>query len=91
MNQTEPETVEALQAALKRFGVYDYLTFSAMLVGCALIGVYYAFASKKVKNVTAADEYLMGGRNMSTFPVAMSLAARYRKIYKTKITFKYFH
>lgn len=76
MNESEPETVEAVQANLRRFGVYDYLTFSSMLVGCALIGIYYAFASKKVKNVTAADEYLMGGRNMSVFPVSMSLAAR---------------
>lgn len=80
MNHTKPETVEAIQANLQKFGIYDYLTFSSMLVGCALIGIYYAFTSKKTKNATAAEEYLMGGRNMSVFPVAMSLAARYKWI-----------
>jgi len=58
--------------ALQRFGPVDYVVFVFMLVICALIGVYYGFCAGKVSEV----EYLMGGRNMQTLPVALSLVAR---------------
>jgi len=65
-------SVEDVGMALRRFGVPDYVVFVSMLLVCALIGVYYGFCAG---NVTEA-EYLMGGRNMQTFPVALSLIAR---------------
>lgn len=77
MDHTVPETVETFQANLKKFETYDYFTCFATLFGCAVIGLYKSFSSKKPKNVSTADEYLLGGRNMSVFPVAMSLAIRY--------------
>lgn len=55
------------------FSWYDYLLFSLMLGLSALIGVYFAFCTKK-KQVTA-DEYLLGGKEMTVFPIALSLTA----------------
>ena len=55
------------------FGLVDYIVFVLMLVVFAGMGVYFGFASKS-KNTT--EEYLMGGRNMSIIPIAISLVAR---------------
>uniref|UniRef100_A0A1I8Q1U6 Uncharacterized protein n=2 Tax=Stomoxys calcitrans TaxID=35570 RepID=A0A1I8Q1U6_STOCA len=54
------------------FGVIDYIVFAFMLMISAGIGVYFGFFSKS-KNTT--DEYLMGGKNMKTIPIAISLVA----------------
>lgn len=76
---------------LQRFGWPDYLVFVAMLLLCILIGIYFGFAKKrheKHQHKTAADggeddegsaerEYLMGGRTMSVFPIALSLIASF--------------
>lgn len=56
------------------FGWADYLVFVLMLVASAAIGVYYACVGRKK---TSTDEFLMAGRNMGTFPVAMSLIASF--------------
>nr|XP_015839654.1 PREDICTED: sodium-coupled monocarboxylate transporter 1-like isoform X2 [Tribolium castaneum] len=50
---------------------YDYLIFIIVLSASALIGVYYGFFGSKQKTV---NEYLLGGKKMSVFPVAVSLA-----------------
>ena len=68
-------SVEEIQKNLQKFGLTDYIVFVFMLVGCAVVGLYYAFKGKK--NADAATEYLMGGRNMSVFPISMSLVASY--------------
>lgn len=65
-------SVEDVGLDLQRFGLVDYIVFVFMLLVCALIGVYYGFCAGKVSEA----EYLMGGRNMQTFPVAVSLIAR---------------
>ncbi|KAJ4446951.1 hypothetical protein ANN_13653 [Periplaneta americana] len=65
-------SLEDVGLSLRRFGFVDYIVFVFMLLICAVIGVYYGFCAGKV----TAAEYLMGGRNMQTFPVAMSLIAR---------------
>jgi hypothetical protein len=65
-------SVEDIGLALQRFGLADYIVFVCMLLVCAIIGVYYGFCAGKVSEA----EYLMGGRNMQTFPVALSLIAR---------------
>ncbi|PSN35450.1 Sodium-coupled monocarboxylate transporter 1 [Blattella germanica] len=59
--------------ALRRFGLIDYIVFAFMLLICVVIGIYYGFCAGK----TSEAEYLMGGRKMKTFPVAMSLIASF--------------
>lgn len=76
-------SVEDVRVQLQKFGWLDYSMFVFMLATCAAIGIYFGFFEKKFKNVKdeadfEADSYLVGGRNMKTFPVAMSLIARYQ-------------
>lgn len=59
---------------VQRFGWPDYLVFAGMLTISAVIGIYYACVGGKQ---STTDEFLMAGRNMSTFPVAMSLIASF--------------
>lgn len=59
-------------SAIRKFMWPDYLVFMSMLLICLVIGMYYGFFKKS----TDAQDYLVGGRNMETFPVAMSLIAR---------------
>jgi Na+/proline symporter len=65
-------SVEHVGLAMQRFGLADYMVFVSMLMVCAMIGVYYGFCAGMVSEA----DYLVGGRNMQTFPVAMSLIAR---------------
>jgi len=60
----------------------DYTVFSTLMLMSALIGVYFAFFAKQKQNTTS--EYLTGGKNMPTFPIAMSMIARYNTIIRTK-------
>ena len=59
---------------MQNFSWPDYLVFISMLLLCILIGIYFGFMQKK--SITE-DDYLMGGRNMLIFPIALSLVARY--------------
>ncbi|CAK9832019.1 Sodium-coupled monocarboxylate transporter 2 [Anthophora retusa] len=59
----------------KSFGLVDCAVFAGMLAISAVIGVYQAYRSRK--NVDAVREYLVGGQNMSIFPISMSLIASY--------------
>jgi hypothetical protein len=52
----------------------DYVVCGLMLLVSAGIGIYFGWQARKTKATT--DEILMGGRNMPTFPMAMSLLAR---------------
>lgn len=54
------------------FGFEDYLILSLMLVISTAIGIYFGFFS--VKNNTV-DEYLLGGKRMTIWPIAISLIA----------------
>lgn len=59
---------------VSRFTIWDYLVFCGMLVVSTAIGVYCAFVgTKKV----STDEFLMGGRQLSAFPVALSILASF--------------
>ncbi|ERL91853.1 hypothetical protein D910_09178 [Dendroctonus ponderosae] len=58
---------------IRKFMWPDYVVFMGMLMICLIIGMYYAFFKKS----TNSEDYLVGGRNMDTFPVAMSLIASY--------------
>lgn len=78
-------SVEELSNSLKRFGTADYAVFVLMLVCCSLVGLYFGYDDhkrrKRNKNSQNQESdtlnYLMGGRNMSVFPVAMSLVASF--------------
>ncbi|XP_017764409.1 PREDICTED: sodium-coupled monocarboxylate transporter 2-like isoform X2 [Eufriesea mexicana] len=59
----------------RSFGVIDCAVFAGMLAVSAIIGVYQAYKSRK--NEDAVREYLVGGQNMSIFPITMSLIASY--------------
>lgn len=56
------------------FSTEDYSVFVVMLSISAGIGIYFGFFEGK-KNQTTED-YLLGGRKMKIFPIAVSLIAR---------------
>lgn len=56
------------------FGITDYVVFSVMLAISAGIGIFYAIADRKKSDT---QEFLMGGRSLSVFPVAMSVLASF--------------
>lgn len=58
-----------------RFSWVDYVVFSVMLIFSAAIGVYYGFFANKGSDDT--EEFLMAGKSMTTFPIAMSLIASF--------------
>lgn len=57
-----------------QFTTEDYTVFVVMLTVSAAIGIYFGFFEGK-KNKTTED-YLLGGRKMKVFPIAVSLIAR---------------
>jgi len=54
------------------FQTTDYIVFAFMLSISAGIGVYFGFFDK---SADTTEEYLMGGKRMKTFPIAISLVA----------------
>ena len=52
----------------------DYTIFVATVLLSLAIGLYQAFTSRRR---LTTDEYLMGNRNMSMFPVAVSLTVSF--------------
>lgn len=66
---------DASSSTHKSFGIIDCAVFAGMLAISAVIGVYQAYKSRKNEDVVR--EYLVGGQNMSIFPITMSLIARY--------------
>lgn len=83
MNVDKEINVDDINKSLKRFGFADYAVFVFMLAMCSAVGVYFGcqdhkkHQKNKLKSRRGSDEldYLVGGRNMKTFPVAMSLVA----------------
>ncbi|KAK4880273.1 hypothetical protein RN001_008419 [Aquatica leii] len=65
--------VAEIGASMQKFGWPDYIVFVCMLLICVVIGLYFAF----VNSAETAQDYLMGGRTMKTFPIAMSLIASF--------------
>uniref|UniRef100_A0A3Q2E1J1 Solute carrier family 5 member 8, like n=1 Tax=Cyprinodon variegatus TaxID=28743 RepID=A0A3Q2E1J1_CYPVA len=56
------------------FSVWDYVVFAAIIVGAAAIGLFQAIRGRKE---TSSAEFLLGGRQMTAVPVAMSLTASF--------------
>lgn len=83
--------IAGISESLKRFSWPDYLVFILMLIVCSLIGIYFGWQDhvkhkklrgRKVRRGSEALDYLVGGRKMKVFPVAMSLVARYKVFLK---------
>lgn len=55
------------------FDTIEYVVFVIMLGMSALIGVYYGWYKG---NQNTVSEYMLGGKSMSVFPIAMSLIVR---------------
>lgn len=72
------ESLDDVSLHLQRFGFVDYMFFIFMLFLCILIGLYFGFYKKR--EASAEMEYLMGGRQMSVFPISLSLIARYSEL-----------
>lgn len=92
-------SVEEVGKSLQRFGFADYMMFVIMLVMCSLIGIFFGYKDhQKAKNNklkerrgSAAKDYLMGGKDMKVFPVAMSLVARWKSTLITYNDKNYFN
>lgn len=54
-----------------RFSIVDYIIFAVLLVLSSFIGFYYGFLAKRKQD--NAEEYLLGGKQMTLFPIAVSL------------------
>lgn len=77
---TTPEINSNAKNLSKYFGTIDYFVFIVMLIASSLVGLYFGCQDhrhrrKKVSSKSDSENYLMGGRNMQIFPVAMSLTA----------------
>ncbi|XP_072277638.1 sodium-coupled monocarboxylate transporter 2 [Pyxicephalus adspersus] len=59
---------------INNFAVWDYVVFAALLVISASIGVFFAIKERKKKT---SNEFLIGGRQMTCGPVALSLTASF--------------
>ncbi|KAM5185494.1 sodium-coupled monocarboxylate transporter 2 [Callospermophilus lateralis] len=58
----------------KSFSVWDYVVFSALFVISCGIGIFFAIKERKK---ATSREFLVGGRQMSFGPVALSLTASF--------------
>ncbi|XP_029990576.1 sodium-coupled monocarboxylate transporter 1 [Sphaeramia orbicularis] len=56
------------------FSVWDYVVFAGIILGAAGIGLFQAIRGRKE---TSSAEFLLGGRQMTAVPVAMSLTASF--------------
>ncbi|XP_012224852.1 sodium-coupled monocarboxylate transporter 1-like [Linepithema humile] len=70
---SETSTSQEIIKSMQSFGMSDYSVFTAMLIACGIIGIYFGF----IKKFSGEDEYLVGGRNMKTFPISLSLIASF--------------
>lgn len=71
-NRTYTYTFERGESTF--FQVWDYVVFGLTLCVSAAIGLYYAIKDRK-KN--SEKEFLLGGRNLSVFPVSLSLLSSF--------------
>uniref|UniRef100_A0A336MSE1 CSON003951 protein n=1 Tax=Culicoides sonorensis TaxID=179676 RepID=A0A336MSE1_CULSO len=75
--------VSEVSKTLQRFSWPDYMVFLLMLMSCMIIGVYFGWKDHRkhkhhrARRGSEALDYLVGGRKMQVFPVAMSLVASF--------------
>ncbi|KAF3856643.1 hypothetical protein F7725_017366 [Dissostichus mawsoni] len=56
------------------FSVWDYVVFAGTILAAAGVGLFQAIRSRKE---TSSSDFLLGGRQMTAVPVAMSLTASF--------------
>ncbi|CAI5686890.1 sodium-coupled monocarboxylate transporter 1 [Oreochromis niloticus] len=56
------------------FSVWDYVVFAGIILAAAGVGLFQAIRGRKE---TSSEEFLLGGRQMTAVPVAMSLTASF--------------
>lgn len=56
-----------------QFSWYDYGLFGTMILLSTSVGIYFGF----IKKQNTSQDYLLGGREMATIPVAASLIVGY--------------
>ena len=72
MNETSSEDELGFQN--NKFTPWDYVVFAGLLLISSVIGLYYGCTGAKQKTTS---EFLMAGRSMGVFPVALSLLASF--------------
>lgn len=64
--------VEDMKSAAPKFDWVEYSVCGTMLFLSLVIGVYYGWFKKQ----DTVAEYMLGGKKMSVFPIAVSMFAR---------------
>ncbi|XP_013200676.1 sodium-dependent multivitamin transporter isoform X2 [Amyelois transitella] len=55
----------------------DFIVFFVLCISSCAGGLWYSYTSSSKKRVVDIKDYLLGGKTMTTFPVALSLIASY--------------
>ena len=63
----------AAESLQNSFSILDYVLFGLMLAVSSVIGIYFACGGKQ----SSTKEYLMAGKDMTWFPLFVSLMASY--------------
>ena len=74
------QTLFSKKELIEKFGWEEYFIFSLMLLVSILIGLFFWW-----KGQNSNAEYMMGGGNMGTLPMTMSLIARSESSFEKKI------
>ncbi|XP_076236269.1 sodium-coupled monocarboxylate transporter 1 isoform X2 [Calliopsis andreniformis] len=69
-----PECMKEHPVLLHYFSWADYMVLAAMLIISCMIGTFYGCFAKEQET---SQDFLLGGSNMGTVPMAMSLAASF--------------
>lgn len=72
-SNTSSSFVEAFQTTMNSFNLIELATFGSLLGVSICIGIYYGCIKGNQNTVT---EYMLGGKEMHIFPIAMSLITR---------------
>lgn len=70
-NNKKMNVTETLEEAAYFTGI-DYAVFAVLLSGSLSVGIYFGFFSDELKT---AEDYLVGGHQMRTIPIAISLVS----------------
>ncbi|XP_073968629.1 sodium-coupled monocarboxylate transporter 2-like [Rhodnius prolixus] len=74
MSSNENTVIENMSHQIPDFNWFEYTVFFGMLGASAFIGVYFGCLTSAENTV---KEYMLGGRQMPSFPVALSLTASF--------------
>lgn len=72
-SNTSLSLVEVFHTTVNSFNIVELATFGSLLGVSILIGIYYGCIKGNQNTFT---EYMLGGKEMHVFPIAMSLITR---------------